>query len=84
MYARKDNRQYKITEDEKKKYIGLGYRIGTLVDGEIVFEDEVKEDVTEIKKELEEVKKERATLKGQLTKATKRIEELEGSKEVDK
>ena len=71
LYAEKDNRQYCITEDEKQKFIDLGYRIGKLVGNKLVFEE------NEELGEVAELIKERTVLKGQLTKATNRIEELE-------
>lgn len=52
MYAVKDNRQYKITEDEKQKFIDRGYKIAKLKDDELAFEKiETKED-----KEIAELK----------------------------
>ncbi|MBU5439493.1 hypothetical protein KQI42_15870 [Tissierella sp. MSJ-40] len=67
MYAVKANRQYKISEDEKQKYIDLGYKIAELKDNKLVFEEveteeskeiaELKAKVKELEKELEEVKK---------------------------
>ena len=67
MYAIKANRQYKITEDEKQKYINMGYKIAKLEKGKLVYEKaETKEDkeiakleakVKELEKELEEALK---------------------------
>lgn len=74
MFAIKANRQYKIDESEKQKYANLGYKIAKLENGKLVFDEEDKE-------ELEEVIKERTVLKGQLTKANKRIAELEAELE---
>lgn len=77
MYAIKANRQYKIDESEKQKYVNLGYKIAKLENGKLVFDEEEKE-------ELEEVIKERTVLKGQLTKANNRIAELEAELEKGK
>ncbi|WP_313758469.1 hypothetical protein [Tissierella sp.] len=67
MYAIKANRQYKISEDEKQKFIDQGYKIAKLEKGKLVFEEveteeskeiaELKAKVKELEKELEEVKK---------------------------
>lgn len=75
-YAVKANRQYKISEDEKQKYIDMGYKIAEWKDNKLVFEE------TEEIGEVEELIKERTVLKGQLTKANNRIAELE--KELEK
>lgn len=75
MFAIKANRQYKIDESEKQKYVNLGYKIAKLENDKLVFDEEDKE-------EIEEVIKERTVLKGQLTKANNRIAELE--KELEK
>lgn len=77
MYAIKANRQYKIDESEKQKYVNLGYKIAKLENDKLVFEESEKED-------LEEVIKERTVLKGQLTKANNRIAELEAELEKGK
>ncbi len=60
--AIRSNKQYKITEIEKQKYIDAGYRIATLEGDEIVFEqpEEIEEDeqIIELKariRELEEL-----------------------------
>lgn len=71
MFAIKANKQYKITEDEKEKYVGLGYKIATFEEGKLVFEE------SEETEEVAELIKERTVLKGQLTKANNRIAELE-------
>ena len=66
MYAVKANRQYKIAEDEKQKYINMGYRIAELKDDKLVFEKvETKEDkrIAELEKENKELKKELDKLK---------------------
>lgn len=73
LYAVRANRQYPIEETEKQKFIDLGYKIAKLEKGKLMF-DEVE---AVEGKEVEELKKERTTLKGQLTKANNRIEELE-------
>ncbi|WP_312907225.1 hypothetical protein [Tissierella praeacuta] len=67
MFAIKDNRQYKITEDEKQKFIDRGYKIAELKNDKLVFEEietgESKEiakleaKVKELEKELEEALK---------------------------
>lgn len=80
MFAIKANRQYKIDESEKQKYVNLGYKIAKLENDKLVFDEEDKED----KEEIEEVIKERTVLKGQLTKANNRIAELEAELEKGK
>lgn len=75
MYAVKANRQYKISEDEKQKFIDLGYKIAELKDGKLVFEEVETEESKEIaklekeneklRKELEELKKEAKKPKGE-------------------
>lgn len=77
MFAIKANRQYKIDESEKQKYVNLGYKIAKLENDKLVFDEEDKE-------EIEEVIKERTVLKGQLTKANNRIAELEAELEKGK
>lgn len=77
MFAIKANRQYKIDESEKQKYVNLGYKIAKLENDKLVFDEEDKE-------EIEEVIKERTVLKGQLTKANNRIAELEAELELEK
>ncbi|HUM43114.1 MAG TPA: hypothetical protein PKI14_09215 [Fervidobacterium sp.] len=66
MYAIKANRQYKITEDERQKYINMGYKIAELKDDKLVFEkvetEEAKE-IAKLKKENEKLKKELDALK---------------------
>lgn len=71
MYAVKANKQYKIDETEKQKFIDLGYKIAELKDDKLVFEE------VEESGEVEELIKERTVLRGQLTKANNRVEELE-------
>lgn len=65
-YAVKANRQYKIEEDEKQKYINMGYKIAELKGNELVFEkvetEEAKE-IARLKKENEKLKKELDALK---------------------
>ena len=66
MYAVKANRIYKITEDERQKYIDMGYRIAELKDKELVFEEvetEEAKEVAKLKKENEKLKKELEKLK---------------------
>lgn len=68
LYAIKANRQYKIEEDEKQKYINMGYKIATLKDGKLIYEKtengqdkritELEKENRELKKELEKLKKE--------------------------
>lgn len=70
-YAVKSNRQYPIDETEKQKFIDLGYKIAELKDDKLVFEE------VEESGEVEELIKERTVLRGQLTKANNRVEELE-------
>lgn len=75
MFAMKDNRQTKITEDEKQKYIDRGYKIAKLVKGELVYEEVETED----SKEIEELKKKINDLESELEKAKK----VEGAKVED-
>lgn len=68
MYAIKANRQYKISEDEKQRFIDQGYKVAKLEKGKLVFEEveteetkeiaELKAKVKELEKELEKTKKE--------------------------
>lgn len=65
-YAVKANRQYKIAEDEKQKYINMGYKIAELKDDKLVFEEvetEEAKELAKLKKENEKLKKELDTLK---------------------
>lgn len=65
-YAIKANRQYKISEDEKQKYINMGYKIAELKDNELVFEEietEETKEITKLKKENEKLRKELDSLK---------------------
>lgn len=71
LYAVKANRQYPVDETEKQKFIDQGYKIAKIEEGKLVFEEEGA------KGEVAELIKERTVLKGQLTKANNRIEELE-------
>ena len=71
MYAIKANRQQKIAEDEKQRYIDLGYKIAELKDGKLVFE-EVE---TEESKELKKLKAENEALKAELDEYKKVPEE---------
>ena len=67
LYAIKANRQYKIEEDEKQKYINMGYKIAILKDGKLIYEKtengqdkriaELEKENRELKKELEKLKK---------------------------
>ena len=74
-YAIKANRQYKITEDEKQKYIDMGYRIAELKDKELVFEEvetEEAKEVARLKKENEKLKEELEKLKKEDKKKAKK------------
>lgn len=56
MFAMKGNRQTKITEDEKQKFIDSGYKIAELVDGKLVFEEvetEESKEILELKEKIE-------------------------------
>ena len=74
MYAVKANRIYKINEDEKQKYINMGYKIAKLKGNELVFE-EVE---TEEAKELAKLKKENEKLRKELEKLKKESKKGEG------
>lgn len=74
MYAVKANRIYKINEDEKQKYINMGYKIAELKGNELVFE-EVE---TEEAKELAKLKKENEKLRKELEKLKKESKKGEG------
>jgi len=66
MFAIKANRQYRISEDEKQKYINMGYRIAELKDNKLVFEEietEETKEIAKLKKENEMLKKELDALK---------------------
>ena len=66
MFAIKANRQYRISEDEKQKYINMGYRIAELKDSKLVFEEietEEAKEIAKLKKENEKLKKELDALK---------------------
>ena len=78
MYAIKANRQQKITEDEKQRYIDLGYKIAELKDGKLVF----KEVETEESKELKKLKAENEALKAELDEYKKVQEESEKGKKT--
>jgi phage host-nuclease inhibitor protein Gam len=71
LYAMKGNRQYKITEDEKQKFIDRNYKIAKLENNELVFE----EIETEESKELERLKEEIEALKAELEEYKKAQEE---------
>ena len=73
MYAVKANRQYKITEDEKQKYIDLGYQIAELKDGKLEFEEVETEETKEV-----------AELKAKVKELEKELEEVKNAEEVDK
>lgn len=57
MYAIKANRQYKISEDEKQKYIDQGFKIAKLVKGNLEFEEVETEETKEVAKLEAEIKK---------------------------
>lgn len=63
MLAIKANRVYKITEDEKQKYIDLGYKIAELKDDKLVFEEIATEESKEIAKLEDENKKLKTKIK---------------------
>lgn len=66
MFVIKANRQYKITEDEKQRFIDMGYRIAELKNGKLVLQEiETKEskEITKLMKENETLKKEIEVLK---------------------
>lgn len=73
LYAMKGNRQYKIEEDEKQKFIDRGYRIAELKDGKLAFQ-EVE---TEESKEIAKLKAENKALKAEL-KTLKESKKEEG------
>lgn len=73
LYAMKGNRQYKIEEDEKQKFIDRGYKIAELKDNKLVFE-EVE---TEESKEIAKLKAENKALKAEL-KTLKESKKEEG------
>jgi len=62
-YAVKANRQYKIEEDEKQKYINLGYKLAKLENGKLVFEKEETAESKEITKLKTKIKELEAELK---------------------
>lgn len=63
LYAIRANRHYPIAEDEKQKYINLGYEIATLEKGKLVFEKVETPETKEIAKLKEEIKQLKAELK---------------------
>jgi len=61
MYAVKANRIYRINEDEKQKYINMGYKIAELKGNELAFEEietEEAKELAKLKKENEKLRKE--------------------------
>lgn len=74
LYAVKANRQYKIEEDEKQKYINIGYKIAELKGNKLVFE----EIETEEAKEIARLKKENEKLRKELEKLKKEPKKGEG------
>ncbi len=78
LLAIKSNRQYKITEDERQKYVEAGYRIATLKGGNLVFEKiETKEDklIAELEARVKELEAKNAELADELKKAQEAPEE---------
>lgn len=67
LFAMKGNRQTKITEDEKEKFIKAGFKIAKLEKNKLVFE-EVK---TEEAKEFEELKAKYEALKSEIAELKK-------------
>lgn len=66
LYAVKANRTYKINEEEKQKYINMGYKIAELKGNELVFEEvetEEAKELAKLKKENEKLRKELENLK---------------------
>ena len=82
LYAMKGNRQTKIAEDEKQKFIDQGYKIAELKDNELVFE----EIETEESKEMAKLKAESKALKAELKalKEPKKEDKKEDKKEEGK
>lgn len=76
MYAIKANRQYKITEDEKQRYIDQGYRIAELVEGKLIFE----EVATEEAKKIEQLEADYERLQEEHSKALEELEEYKAEK----
>lgn len=65
LYAVKANRQYVISEEEKQKYINLGYKIAKLEKGKLVIEEVETEEsnkIAELKEEIKALKSENKTL----------------------
>ncbi|MBU5677771.1 hypothetical protein KQI88_15235 [Alkaliphilus sp. MSJ-5] len=73
LYAIKANRQYKIEEDEKQKFIDRGYEIARLEEGKLVFEEVETEETKEI-----------AKLKAKIKKLEKELEELKKVEDLEK
>jgi len=63
LYAIKANRQYKIEEDEKQKYINMGYKLAKLENGKLTFEKEETPESKEITKLKTKIKELEAELK---------------------
>jgi predicted nuclease with TOPRIM domain len=93
LYAIKGNREYKITEDERQKYINAGYKIGEIKNGVLVFQKEVdktkelekektalKEQLAKANNKISALEKEKSALKEQLTKANNKISKIEKAK----
>ena len=71
LYAMKGNRQYKITEDEKQKFIDRNYKIAKLENNELVFE----EIETEGSKEIAKLEADYEKLKIEYNKLLEKLEE---------
>lgn len=81
MYAVKANRQYKISEDEKQKFIDQGYKIAKLEDGNLVFEEietEETKEIVRLEKENKKLKKELEKLNAELNKDNEKEEKKKG------
>lgn len=76
-YAMKNNKQVKITEDEKQKFINQGYKIAKLNDGKLEFEEIETEESKKISKLEADYKK----LKVEHEKLLKELESLKEPKQ---
>lgn len=73
LFAIKSNRQYKITEDEKQRFIDAGYEIAKFEDGKLIYEkaetdeakliNELKTKIKALEAELKVFKKEQEKTK---------------------
>jgi len=74
MFAMKNNRQVRIEEQDKKKFVDLGYKIASEVDGKLEFEEvetpesaeivSLKAEIEALREELEVKASEIESLKG--------------------